>query len=88
MDGTIEVANASEREAGIGFWITSGRDRVGYAPLASYAPGLAGGSTVTAGRHLGQHAGPVLILAPHRVPGAELSGLNAASHQRPCSDRR
>ncbi len=61
MDGTIEVANASEREAGIGFWITSGRDRVGYAPLASYAPGLAGGSTVTAGRHLGQHTGPLRI---------------------------
>lgn len=55
--GTLDVASAAEQEAGIGFWIVAGRDRVGYAPLASYAPDLAGGSTVSAGQHLGQHGG-------------------------------
>ncbi len=38
--GTLHAGDAADREEGIAFWIaTPGGDRVGYGPLAAYAPG-------------------------------------------------
>lgn len=56
--GTLRIASPSEREEGIGFWIETGDgDRVGYGPLAEYAPGIAQGVAVTPGRPLGLGGG-------------------------------
>jgi hypothetical protein len=60
--GTLRVATAAEREEGIAFWVeTAGGDRVGYGPLAGYAPGIAEGAPVAAGRPLGASAGSLRI---------------------------
>jgi hypothetical protein len=56
--GTLRAPTAAEREAGIAFWIDTGRgDRLGYGPLAGYVPGIADGAAVTPGRPLGEGAG-------------------------------
>jgi hypothetical protein len=60
--GTLRAADATEREAGIAFWIeTDAGDRLGYGPLAGYEPGIGEGARVAAGRHLGAGAGWVRI---------------------------
>lgn len=60
--GTLRGATPAEREAGIAFWIETGDgDRLGYGPLAAYAPGVGDGVAVTAGRHLGASAGWVRV---------------------------
>jgi hypothetical protein len=60
--GTLHAGDAADREEGIAFWIaTPGGDRVGYGPLAAYAPGVGEGATVTAGQSLGATAGWVRI---------------------------
>jgi hypothetical protein len=56
--GTLRGATAAEREEGIAFWVeTTGGDRLGYGPLASYAPGVGEGAQVTAGQPLGIDSG-------------------------------
>lgn len=56
--GTLRAPTAAEREAGIAFWVDTGRgDRLGYGPLARYVPGIAEGAAVAPGRHLGDSAG-------------------------------
>lgn len=56
--GTLRAATPAEAERGIAFWIeTPGGDRLGYGPLASYAPGIGDGAAVTPGAHLGGTAG-------------------------------
>lgn len=60
--GTLAAGDAADREEGIAFWITTpGGDRLGYGPLASYAPGIGEGVAVSAGEHLGASAGWVRI---------------------------
>jgi hypothetical protein len=61
IGGTLRVADPAEQEAGIGFWIESGRDRFGYGPLARYSPGLAGGAVVSSGQPIGYDAGAVRV---------------------------
>ena len=56
------AGDAADREEGIAFWITTpGGDRLGYGPLASYAPGIGEGVAVAAGQQLGTSAGWVRI---------------------------
>lgn len=56
--GTLRGATPAEAERGIAFWIeTSGGDRLGYGPLASYAPGIGDGAAVSPGAPLGGSAG-------------------------------
>jgi hypothetical protein len=56
--GVLRGADAAEREEGIAFWVeTRGGDRIGYGPLASYAPGVGEGVPVAAGRPLGAGSG-------------------------------
>ena len=56
--GTLRGATAAEREEGIAFWVeTADGDRLGYGPLASYAPGVGEGARVTAGQPLGIDSG-------------------------------
>ena len=60
--GTLSAGDAADREEGIAFWITTpAGDRLGYGPLASYAPGIGEGVAVAAGQHLGASAGWVRI---------------------------
>jgi hypothetical protein len=60
--GVLRGASPAEREEGIAFWIeTAGGDRIGYGPLAAYAPGIAEGLAVTAGQPLGTGAGTLRI---------------------------
>jgi hypothetical protein len=60
--GTLRAATALEREEGIAFWVeTAAGDRLGYGPLAGYAPGVADGAAVTAGQPLGASAGTLRI---------------------------
>jgi hypothetical protein len=60
--GTLRGATPAEREEGIAFWLeTAGGDRVGYGPLASYAPGMGDGAPVTAGQPLGIDSGLLRI---------------------------
>ena len=56
--GTLRTGDAADREEGVAFWIaTPGGDRVGYGPLAAYAPGVGEGAAVTVGQPLGTTAG-------------------------------
>jgi hypothetical protein len=56
--GILRSATPAEREEGIAFWVeTAGGDRLGYGPLASYAPGVGEGAPVTAGQPLGIDSG-------------------------------
>ena len=60
--GTLRAATAAEQEEGIAFWVeTAGGDRLGYGPLAGYAPGVADGAVVVAGQPLGTSAGSLRI---------------------------
>ena len=60
--GTLRAATAGEQEEGIAFWVeTAGGDRLGYGPLAGYAPGVADGAVVVAGQPLGTSAGSLRI---------------------------
>ena len=60
--GTLSAAAPSEREGGIAFWVeTAGGDRLGYGPLAAYAPGVVAGAAVAAGQPLGTSAGSLRI---------------------------
>ncbi|MGE0027954.1 MAG: hypothetical protein AB7O78_02985 [Thermoleophilia bacterium] len=52
--GTLHAASPAEREAGIAFWLDTGRgDRIGYGPLVAYADGIGEGAAVAAGARLG-----------------------------------
>lgn len=56
--GTLRGATPADREEGIAFWIeTAGGDRLGYGPLASYAPGVGEGAPVLAGQPVGIDSG-------------------------------
>ena len=56
--GILRAATPGEREEGIAFWVeTAAGDRLGYGPLASYAPGVGEGTAVAAGQPLGIDAG-------------------------------
>jgi len=60
--GVLEPAGVAAREEGIAFWIaTPDGDRIGYGPLAGYAPGVVPGAAVTAGQRLGAGAGTLRI---------------------------
>ena len=60
--GVLGAGDAADREEGIAFWITTpAGDRLGYGPLASYAPGVGEGAAVRAGQPLGASAGWVRI---------------------------
>ncbi|HSJ73867.1 MAG TPA: hypothetical protein VK904_06085 [Miltoncostaeaceae bacterium] len=59
--GTLRAATAAEREEGIAFWVEAGGDRLGYGPLAGYAPAIADGAAVAAGQPLGASAGSLRI---------------------------
>jgi hypothetical protein len=60
--GTLRAAGAGEIEEGVAFWVEApGGDRLGYGPLAAYAPGIAAGVRVTAGQPLGTSAGSLRV---------------------------
>lgn len=60
--GTLAGAGADEQRAGVGFWIvTPSGDRIGYGPLAAYAPGIQAGTPVVAGQALGNSTGALSI---------------------------
>ncbi len=60
--GTLRAATAAEQEEGIAFWVaTAAGDRLGYGPLAGYAPGVAEGAAVAAGQPLGTSAGSLRV---------------------------
>lgn len=69
--GQLAAASADESAQGVAFWITTATgDRLGYGPLAAYAPGIAHGVTVAAGQRLGDATGPTLVAwerAGHRI---------------------
>lgn len=61
-DGRLIGATPSERRAGIAFWVVrDDGDRIGYGPLASYAPGVAHGAEVPRGAPLGRAAGTLAV---------------------------
>ena len=60
--GTLAGASADEQRAGVGFWIvTAAGDRIGYGPLAAYAPGVQAGTAVVPGQALGNSTGALSI---------------------------
>lgn len=60
--GTLEPATATQRHAGIAFWIDSaGGNRIGYGPLSSYDAGIVPGATVHVGEPLGTSAGTLPV---------------------------
>jgi hypothetical protein len=60
--GALRGASPAEREEGIAFWVqTADGDRIGYGPLAAYAPGVAEGLAVSAGQPLGTGAGTLRV---------------------------
>jgi hypothetical protein len=60
--GVLRGATPAEREEGIAFWVeTADGDRIGYGPLAAYAPGVAEGLAVSAGQPLGTGAGTLRV---------------------------
>jgi hypothetical protein len=60
--GTLRAADPGEREEGIAFWIeTATGDRVGYGPLAAYAPGIGEGVPVAAGQPIGTGSGMLRV---------------------------
>ncbi len=88
VEGRLIAGTASERSAGIAFWVVRGDGhRVGYGPLASYAPGISHGARVSLGQPLGNSTGsldiawtrsgdsmnPYPMLAATRPPDAEPS---------------
>jgi hypothetical protein len=85
VEGRLVAGTAAERAAGIGFWIVrADGDRLGYGPLAAYAPGVTHGAEVALGQPLGQTTGslafawtrdgtpvnPAPLLAATRPPDA------------------
>ncbi len=64
--GTLIAATSQEQRNGVAFWIrTSGRDRIGYSGLGSYAPRIAHRTAVAAGQLLGR-ATPSLTITWER----------------------
>ena len=62
VGGRLVAGTASERREGVAFWIVGDDgNRIGYGPLASYAPGVSHGATVTLGQPLGQSTGSLQI---------------------------
>ncbi len=60
--GTLRGATPAEREEGIAFWVeTAAGDRLGYGPLAGYAPGVVESAPVAAGQPLGTGAGSLRV---------------------------
>jgi hypothetical protein len=82
--GALRGATAAEREEGIAFWVESGGgDRLGYGPLAGYAPGIVEGAAVAAGQPLGTSAGSLRVAWEHA--GARLDPFPILEATRPPS---
>lgn len=80
--GALRGATPSEREEGVAFWVESaGGDRIGYGPLAAYAPGIVEGAPVAAGQALGTSAGSLRVAWEHG--GEHLDPLPILEATRP-----
>ncbi|MCC6831426.1 MAG: glucosaminidase domain-containing protein [Thermoleophilia bacterium] len=62
VEGRLVAGTATERAQGVAFWIVrEDGNRVGYGPLASYAPGVSHGARVAMGQPLGRSTGSLVI---------------------------
>ncbi len=60
--GTLRIAAAADRAAGIGFWVAGpSGDRVGIGALASYEDGMREGASVVAGQLIGRANGVTAV---------------------------
>ncbi|MFN8110912.1 MAG: hypothetical protein U0Y82_13865 [Thermoleophilia bacterium] len=62
-EGTLRAASPTDQAQGTAFWLVR-RDgnRIGYGPLAEYAPGIMDGITVTVGQPLGRGTGTLTVV--------------------------
>lgn len=82
VEGRLVAGTAGERARGLAFWIVrSDGNRVGYGPLASYAPGVSHGARVGMGQPLGRSTGSLVIAWTRR--GTSLDPFPMLAATRP-----
>lgn len=82
IDGRLVAGTAAERSEGVAFWVVrADGERVGYGPLASYAPGVSHGARVAMGQPLGQSTGSLVIAWTRR--GASMDPFPMLAATRP-----
>lgn len=79
--GVLRPATPAEQAGGIGFWLDTGRERLGYGPLARYAEGIWGGAAVEAGQPLG--SAPAALLFTWERDGVRVNPHPLLSATRP-----
>lgn len=82
VEGRLVAGTAAERAEGVAFWIVrADGNRVGYGPLASYAPGVSHGARVAMGQPLGRSTGSLVIAWTRR--GASMDPFPMLAATRP-----